>query len=246
MKGYQELAQKIIFHFDDALKIFKNSPATYGALRRLSKQGLIKKVRNNLYVTINPVTGLAFASKYQIGSSIHNDAFISHLSALEYYGYRHQVSRICFVSSSHRFNSFEFEDITYRPYLSKYRDGVVTPPYTELINVSDIERTVIDSIHSIDAYVNLETLIESLELIPALNQEKLLHYLNGYQIQALHQKTGVIMSFLKSNLSLKKSFFEHLKRQLKQGVTYLDHQAKKDGAYNKDFQIVVPKWLLNR
>lgn len=246
MKGYQELAQKIIFHYDDALKVFKNASTTYGALRRLAKQGLIKKVRNNLYVTINPVTGLAFASKYQIGSSIHEDAFISHLSALEYYGYQNQVSRICFVSSKHRFNSFEFEGITYRPIPSKYQEGVVKPPYTELIKVSDIERTIIDTIHTIDTYVNLEMLIESLELVQGLNHEKLLHYLDQYHIQALYQKTGAIMSSLNANLSSKKAFFDHLKGKIKQGVTYLDHQAKTEGVFNKDFQIVIPKWLLNR
>jgi predicted transcriptional regulator of viral defense system len=85
-----------------------------------------------------------------------------------------------------------------------------------------------------------------LELIPALNQEKLIHYLNRYQIQSLHQKTGLIMSYLNTNLNFKKSFFDNLKRKLKQCVTYLDHQVKTDGIFNQEFQIVIPKWLKHR
>jgi len=32
MKGYQVLAQKVVFNFNDALEIFKNKATTYGAL----------------------------------------------------------------------------------------------------------------------------------------------------------------------------------------------------------------------
>lgn len=110
MKGYQVLAHKIVLNFINAFEIYKNKATTYGALGRLEKQGLIIKVRNNLYVSINPATGYAFATKYQIGSSVNKDTFISHIRALEYYGYQNQVGYVCCVSSVNVNDNFTIFD----------------------------------------------------------------------------------------------------------------------------------------
>jgi len=246
MKGYQELAQKSVFRFDDAYKIFKNKATTYGALSRLEKQGLVKKVRNNLYVSINPATKVAFASKYQIGSMIHEDSYISHSSALEYYGYQNQVSHICYVSSTHRFNSFECDDIMYKHIQAKSSKGVVKPPYTERLNITDVEKTVIDSIQSIDSLISLEQLIYSLEIIPRLDELKIIEYLEEYDIQALYQKTGYLLSLFHDIFLFSNSFFKLIKTKIHKGVVYLSSDAKLEGSFQKEYQIVVPKWLEDR
>lgn len=246
MKGYQELAEKIIFSFNDALEIFEIAPTTYGALKRLANKGLIKKVRNNLYVSINPVTHTTYASKYQIGSSMSDDAYISHLSALEYYGYLNQVNQVCYVSSSKRFNPFEFEGITYKHINVKTNMGVIVPPYSDKIKITDLEKTVIDSIYALGSTINLEELIYSLELIPSLDESKLLLYLDEYKIQALYQKSGYIFSLLNEELKLSESFFNTIKSKINKSVTYLSEEAKQDGVFIKEFQLVVPKWLNSR
>jgi predicted transcriptional regulator of viral defense system len=246
MKGYQELAEKMIFNFNDALNVYKNKATAYGALSRLEKQGFIKKVRNNLYVSINPVTQTAFANKYQIGTSINDDAYISHISALEYYGYQNQVSHICTVSSSKRFNSFEFEGITFKQVAIKSRKGVFSPPYTQMLKITDIEKTVIDSIQTIGSIINLEELIYSLELIPKLDEKKLIEYLEAYNTQALYQKSGYLLSLFNDTLKLNESFFEWAKKKMNQSVVYLSEDAKQDGAFIKAYQVVVPTWLIER
>jgi predicted transcriptional regulator of viral defense system len=246
MKGYQDLAQKIIFNFNDALNIYKNKATTYGALSRLEKQGLVKKVRNNLYVSMNPSTGYAFATKFQIGSSINCDTYISHLSALEYYGYQNQVSHICYVSSYKRFNSFEYEGVTYKHVPIKYNHGVVAPSYTELIKITDIEKTIVDTIQSLGSIVNLEELINSIEMIPKLDELKMMTYLDGYQIQALYQKTGFLISVFNDTFNFSESFFETIKQKIHKGVIYISDEAKKNGTFIKDYQVIVPKWLEER
>jgi len=246
MKGYQALAQKIIFDFSVALDVYKNKATAYGALSRLEKQGLIKKVRNDLYVSINPVTQTSFATKYQIGTSINKNAYISHISALEYYGYQNQVSNVCYVSSSNRFNTFEFEGITYKQVSIKSKKGVINPPYTQMIKITDIEKTVIDSIQSIGSIINLEELIYSLEIIPKLDERKLIEYLDAYNIQALYQKTGYLLSLFNDIFKLSISFFEFIKSKLHKSVVYLSGDAKQDGVFIKTYQLVVPKWLAER
>jgi len=246
MKGYQDLAQKIVFNFNDALNIFKNKPTTYGALNRLEKQGLIKKVRNNLYVSINPSTGYAFATKYQIGSSINRDAYISHLSALEYYGYQNQVSHICYVSSYQRFNSFDYEGITFKHMPIKNNHGVVSPPYTELIKITNIEKTIVDTIQSLGSIVDLEELINSIDMLPKLDEHKIMTYLDAFQIQALYQKTGYLISLFNDTFKFSQLFFETIKKKIHKGVLYISDEAKQNGTFIKDYQVIVPKWLKER
>jgi predicted transcriptional regulator of viral defense system len=246
MKGYQSLAQKVVFEFNDAFNIFENKATTYSALNRLEKQNLIKKVRNNLYVTINPSTGYAFATKYQIGSSINNDAYISHTSALEYYGYQNQVGRMCYVSSSKRFNSFEYEGIIYKHVSIKSDKGVFTPAYTERIRITDIEKTIIDAIQALGSIISLEELINSLEMIPKLDQNKIMTYLDAYYIQALYQKTGYLLSLFNDAFKFSESFFESIKKKIHKGVLYISDDAKQEGTFIKDYQVIVPKWLEER
>ncbi|HOJ45350.1 MAG TPA: type IV toxin-antitoxin system AbiEi family antitoxin [Bacilli bacterium] len=243
MKGYQELAQKIVFNFNDAFNIFKNKTTTYGALSRLEKQDLIKKVRNNLYVSINPSTGNAFATKYQIGSSINNYAYISHSSALEYYGYQNQVGNICYVSSYKRFNSFEYEGVIYKHVPIKSNKGVTHPSYTELIKITDIEKTVIDAIQALDSIISLEELINSLEMISRLDQHKIMNYLDDYSIQALYQRTGYLLMLFNETLKFSESFFENIKEKINKSVSYISNEAKYNGKFIKEYQIIVPEWL---
>jgi len=246
MKGYLELAEKIVFDFNDALEVFEKAPTAYGALKRLSNKGFIKKVRNNLYVSINPVTHTSYANKYQIGSSISDDAYISHLSALEYYGYLNQVNQVCYVSSPMRFNPFEFEGITYKHLNSKTNKGVIEPPYSDKIKITDLEKTVIDSINGLGSVINLEELVYSFDLIPTLDENKLLSFLDDYSIQALYQKSGYILSLLNDGLKLSVSFFNTIKSKINKSVTYLSEDAKQDGIFIKEYQLVVPKWLVER
>ena len=246
MKGYQSLVQKVVFDFNDAFEIFKNKATTYGALGRLEKQGLIKKVRNNLYVSINPATGYAFATKYQIGSSINNDAYISHSSALEYYGYQNQVGRMCYISSSKRFNSFEYEGITYKHVSIKSNKGVIFPAYTKLIKITDIEKTVVDSIQMIGSNISLEELVYSLEIIPKLDEKKITEYLEDYNIQALYQKTGYLLTLFNDTFQLSEFFFESIKKKIHKSVVYISDDAKQDGIFIKAYQVVVPNWLEKR
>jgi len=246
MKGYQELAEKIIFNFDDALGVFKHKATTYSALGRLAKTGMLKKIRNNLYAIVNPTIQGVYANKFQIGSCINDQCYISHLSALEYYGYQNQVMNVVFVSSPKRFNAFEFEGITFKHVKTNSMEGVVQPPYTIKMKISELEKAIVDSIHSLDSLVELEELLNSLEFIKPINEKKILHHLEGYHVQTLYQKTAFIFSLLNENMKPSISFMEEMKSKLNKGVAYLNEEAKYRGVFIKEFQLIVPKWIIKR
>ncbi|OHE46465.1 MAG: hypothetical protein A2102_04505 [Tenericutes bacterium GWF2_38_8] len=246
MKGYKELSEKVIFTFDDALDVFKHKPTAYAALRRLNQKGFLMKIRNNLYSCINPITKSVYADKFQIASSINEKCYVSHHSAFEYYGYQNQVFNTVYVSSEKRFNTFEFDGILYQYEKSNSFNGVIEPPYTYKIKITDIERTIVDSFNHIDSISNLEELINNISLVPSLHPEKLLQYLEIYNLQALYQKTAYILSLFQDNLKLDQSLFEKLKTKIYKGVTYLNEESKFDGVYISEYQLVVPKWLSQR
>lgn len=246
MKGYQDLAGKVVFNFTDVVDIFKNKSTAYSALNRLTTKHLIQKVRNDLYVSINPVTQSPFANKYQIGSNIHHDAYVGYLSALEYYGYLNQVNHICYIVSTHRFNTFEFEGIQYKHIRPKVLTGVIQPTYTEKIRITDKEKTIIDCIYDIGNTINLEELMYSFDLISSLDESKLLKYLSEYQIQALYQKTGFLLHLINDNLKLSDDFYHTIQMNIGKSVTYLTEEAKQAGVFIHRFQLVVPKWLIHK
>ncbi len=199
-----------------------------------------------MYACINPVTNTVYANKFQIGSNINGHSHISHLSALEYYGFSQQVKNIVYVSSPQRFNAFEFEGITFKHMKTDTLVGVVEPPYTHKLKITDLEKTMIDTIQGIDSVISLEELIDRLELIPAINEEKILWYLEDYGVQALYQKTGYLLSILNETLNISDSLQEIIRSKLNKGVTYLNEEAKHQGTFIKEYQIIVPRWIIER
>ena len=176
MIGYKELSEKVIFNFDEAYTVFKNKATTYSALRRLIQKGLLRKIRNDLYSCVNPMTQEIFANKFQIASSINKDSYLSHYSAFEVYGFTNQVYNVVYVSSSIHFNDFEFEGIKYICVKTNKKFGVKEIEYNYKIKVTDIERTIIDSIHYIDKISSLEEIINNIKMVKKINEEKLLMY----------------------------------------------------------------------
>ncbi|MDO9628970.1 MAG: type IV toxin-antitoxin system AbiEi family antitoxin [Acholeplasmataceae bacterium] len=244
MTGYKELSEKTVFTFEDAKEIYKNESTTYSALRRLVMKGLLKKIRNNLYSCVNASTGDVYADKFQIASNINKSSYISHYSAFDFYGYSNQVYNTVYVSSSIHFNSFEFEGIYYQ-YVKSIGDfGVIEPSYTKGVRVTDIERTIIDAIYHIDKISSLDEILNNMDLVNQIKEQKILTYLEHYNNQGLYQKVAFILSLHRSRLNLSDDFFKILEKHIKKSVRYLNSESEYKGKYLSKFQLVVPRWVL--
>jgi predicted transcriptional regulator of viral defense system len=243
LKGYKDLSEMVIFTFNDALRVFGQKSTTYAALRRLSKKGFLKKIRNNLYSCVSPLTGSVFADKYQIASNINQNCFVSHHGAFEYYGFQNQVTYVIYVSSSQRFNEFDFEGITYKCVISNETHGVIEPPYSFKTKIADIERTILDAINHVDSITNLEEIVSNLSLIKKVDSNIIERYLDIYHLQSLYQKVGYLFSLFQDDLKIEDDFFQRVKERIHKSVTYLNEESKFDGIYISEYQLVVPKWL---
>jgi predicted transcriptional regulator of viral defense system len=107
-----------------------------------------------------------------------------------------------YVSSEKRFDDFEFNGITYKYVSSKISSGVIEPKNTQGIRVTTLERTVVDSIKDFEKIGGLEELLNCIESISHLNENKLIKYLDAYNLQFLYQKAGFLLEHYKDQLQL--------------------------------------------
>jgi len=211
----------------------------------LLNKGFVKKVRSNLYTCVNIATGEVIASKYQMACACNSTAYLSHHTAFEYYGVANQVYYEVYVSSDTRFRDFEFEGFNYKYIAPKLSDGIIQPKNTEGIKITDMERTVVDSIKDFEKIGGLEELLNCLSLIHYLDAEKLIRYLDGYNTQALYQKTGFILEHYMNEMQLPEDFIDFCKSKIGKSTRYLLKELRYTGTYNREWRLIVPKGLFD-
>jgi len=243
MDVYTQLAKYPVFSINDVIKLTGNEKTAYSQLNRLMKKGLVKKIRKNIYSVVNPATGLILATRYQIACAITNTAYISHHSAFEYYGLANQVFYEVYVSSETKFNHFDYDHVTYKYVASKMKEGVVEAKNTAGVIITDIERTVIDSIRDLNKIGGFEELINCLEGVHYLDETKLKGYLDIYNTQGLFQKVGFLLDHYRKEMQLSKEFLEYCKSKIGKSIRYLVSEAKENSFYNSEWGLMVPEGL---
>lgn len=243
MNTFNELAKLSVFSIKDVEKLTNNVKTAYSLLNRLMKRDQVRKIRQNIYSCVNPATGQIVASPYQIACAVTSTAYISHHSAFEFHGLANQVYYEVYVSSETRFRDFEFEGITYRYVASKLKDGVVEAKNTTGVRVTDLERTVIDGIKDFEKIGGLEELLNCLEGIHYLDECKLKAYLEGYNLQALYQKTGYLLEHYKKEMQLSDVFIQYCKSKIGKSTRYLLRESNDENYYNSEWKLVVPEGL---
>ena len=241
MKYHKEMLEMGCFSWNDVCELTGNRNSASSLIQSYLKKGYIQNIKRNLYTALDLVTGQSVADKYQIASSLTETSYVYGFSALDYHGYTNQVSYVMYTASETRFKSFEYEGITYMYIRSSIRDGIVKENRTA---VTDLERSLLDCIDTFDKYGGIEELLRCVELIPALNEAKLLKYLAEYKKAGLYQKTGYILEHFKHELYLGDGFFAECKKHIGKSTRYLYSKAEMEGPrYNKDWQVIAPERL---
>ena len=241
MKYYKKMLEKGCFTRRDVCDMVGNKNSADNLIQNYLKKGYVKRVKHNLYVALDLVTGEPSVNKFLIASSITDSAYVSYCSAFEYHGCVNQVRYDVNVSSATVFSDFDFEDITYSYRKAKFDDGVITE---NRIKVTDIERTLVDSIDSFDKTMGIEELFNCIELIPSISENKLLGYLAIYDKCFLYQKTGYILEKFKNELRLSEAFFKKCSSGISLSTRYLFRQNNyANWKLNSKWNLVVPEYL---
>jgi predicted transcriptional regulator of viral defense system len=229
---------------EDVNEFYNNMDSARSAVKRLMKDGMVSKIRNNMYTCISGETGAPVANRFQIASNITPTAYVSHHTAMEYYGITNQVYYDVYVSSETGFRGFSFDGYTYRYVISKNSEGIEKPPFSGGIAVTDLERTLVDSIKDMDKISGLEEVVQNIEGVNRLHEERMLKYLEFYQSHFLYQKAGYLLWQYKEKLGLSDQFFERCKARIGKSKRYLTRDWN-GGRYDDTWKLVVPDNLQN-
>ncbi len=205
MKYFKELSQFNTFTINDARKIIGNLPATKKYIKSMVVSGYIHKIRKNLYTCYDVGLSEDYANRFQIGSGINDNSYISYHSAFEFYGFYNQIYSEIQVSSNKRFTPFEYNGYSYICYANDIDIQIDT---IQDVKITSLERTIVDSINMLGKVMDIEELIKCLDLVRFVDESKIMEMLGAYHKEVLYRKVGCVLSFYKSDLKLSDSFFE--------------------------------------
>ncbi|RRD93728.1 transcriptional regulator [Clostridiales bacterium COT073_COT-073] len=240
MDLYKELVVLRCFTHSDMVRIVGSESAAQWKIKSYLKKGYIERVRRDLYAVVSMETEQLIPSRFQIASRIADDAYVSHHSAFEFYGYANQVFYDVYFATERRVRPFDYDGLHYQPVV--WRSNVGVREINNKVRVTSLERTVIDSIADFIKIGGLEELLRCLMLIPFLDEKKLLEALEVYRRGQLYQKTGYILESFKDEMSLSEVFFAECKAHSSASKTYLfDKQA--DFVFHEKWLLYAPKEL---
>jgi predicted transcriptional regulator of viral defense system len=174
-------------------------------------------------------------SRYQIGSQLFPDAVISHHSAFEVFGYANQVFYEVFVSTESRFSDFEYNGIIYHRVKRNNRSENIS---NDLLRVTSVEQTIVDSIKDFTKISGLEEVIRCIMLVPAVKESRMLEILSMYDNKFLYQKCGYILEKLKDELGISDDFLENCRKHISDGKRYLTQGRT---VWNSKWKLYVPE-----
>lgn len=240
MELYKELVAMRCFTHSDVVRLTGSESAAQWQIKNYLKKGYIERVRRNLYTVISMETEQSIANRFQIASHIAVDAFVSHHSAFEFYGYANQVFYDVYFATEKRVRQFDYDGLHYQPVVWHGNEGIVE--MNNGVRVASPERTVIDSIADFSKIGGLEELLRCIALIPVLDEVKLLSALEIYERGQLYQKTGYILENYKDELSLSSDFFAECMTHLTSSKTYL-FDKQDDFVFHEKWLLYAPKDL---
>ena len=222
VRYYDEMYRLGCFTMQDVADIVGEQSTAAYVVNDYQRKGYIDRIHRNLYVTMDMETKQPALSRYQIGSRLFPDAYISLYSAFEAWGYAPQTCGEVYVATESRFTNFRYNGIFYRRVKRRNAD-------TEQVGgalVTSLEQTVVDSIHNFDKVAGLESIAECIKHLPPLDMDKLLDCLERYGKGFLYQKCGYVLEQLQSYVTLPHACYRECREHCPGTVRYLGNGAE--------------------
>ncbi len=240
MNLYYEMLRYPVFSMKEVNAMYSSERTARVALEKLLKKNMVLKIRNGLYTCMSGETGGPVANRFHIASAITPSSYVSHHTAFEYYGITDQVYYEVYVGSETRFHDFEFDGYRYHFVKAEMTGGVVSPEFSGSIRITDIERTIADSIKNLNLISGLEEVLTCVTSIKNIDETRLLEYLEGYNNGFLYQKTGFIFSEYRDELGTSDNFIKICKERSGSSKRYLTNGISEKG-YSSEWKLVFPE-----
>ena len=177
-KSYQKLQSKGVVALSDVAEIVGDRRRASKEVLHLKEKGYLRKIKAGLYCLVPPeFIGQPFSpDKFLIGSRLAKPYAVSHHSALELHGIAHSAFHRVIVTAQNRFKNFQFDGIEFVCVVTRSLFGETPVIHGgEAIQVTDIERTLLDCLRRPDLAGGLEEFIRSLEGLRGLDLLERIH-----------------------------------------------------------------------
>ena len=233
-KHYDEMCRRGCFTMQDVAHIVGEQSGAAYVVNDYQRKGYIDRIHRNLYVAMDMETKQPALSRYQIGSRLFPDAYISLYSAFEAWGYAPQTCGEVYVATESRFTDFRYNGVFYRHVKRRNADREEVGGAL----VTSLEQTVVDSIHNFDKVAGLESIAECIKRLPPLDMDKLLECLRRYGKGFLYQKCGYVLEQLQAYVKLPKAFYQECRVHCPSTVRYMGKGAGL--VYCKEWRVYAP------
>jgi len=221
------------------------------------KQGRILPVRRGLYAVIPPgASADTFpVDPYLLATKMTHDAVLGYHTALEFHGKAYSVfERFYYLTGRQslpvRFRSNEFRGVLFPKRLQikgKELFGVERADRAGLdVRVTSLERSSVDILDRPDLGGGWEEIWRSLESVEFFDLEKIVEYTLLLENATTAAKVGYFLEEHRDSLMVEESHLMPLRELRPRQPHYLDRAHRKEGRLVKDWNLVVPKAVVER
>jgi predicted transcriptional regulator of viral defense system len=235
-----------------------NSPNTRKSLLTYYQaRGRVLRLRRGLYavVPIGTEPNVNAVDPYLVAAKMADDAVLAYHTALEFHGRAYTLySRITYVTETRavplRLGSKELRSVPVPPALrasGRQTFGVISlrRAGTDL-RVTDFERTFVDVLDRPDLVGSWEEIWRSLELVEFFDLDRVAEYLQLLQNATTAAKVGFFLEQHRDTLMVDEAYLGTLRRLRPRQPHYLSRRERGRSRLMKDWNLIVPKQLLER
>ena len=256
-KAHRFFFENRVFRFQEFAKAMANPlPTCRIMLSQHLKTGNVVHIKRGLYASI---PSGADPEKYPVDpyviiSALANDAIIAYHSALQFHGVAYSLQFEHVFLSTQKIRYFTFRDDRFK--VVKYSKSLPNSKHSifvsaidhhgDIVNVTNIERTLVDVLDRINLSGGIEEVWRSLNSIQEVNVDNIITYALLLNNATTIAKVGFYLRFRQKDWNISEKNFEKLKKKLPQSTHYLDRKNRVNGTYIKEWHIVVPNELIEQ
>ena len=247
----------------DELAAYLTSWGEVGARRQeallayYTKTRRVVRVRRGLYAVVPPGANPSAypIDPYLVAAKLTQDAVLSHHTALEFHGRAYSVWHHLIYSASRPVGSLTFRSQVFRGakfpkallrsgtehfgVLNSERSGVA-------MRVTNLERTLVDVLHRPDLSGGWEEIWRSLESVEFFDIDQVVEYALLLDNATTSAKVGFFFEQYREALMVEERHLRPLRDRRPQQPHYLDRTRPQPGCLAPDWNLVVPRDILER
>ena len=221
------------------------------------RQERLLRVRRGLYAVVGPGAkpGTQPVDTFLVAAKLADDAVLAYHTALEFHGKAYSVhERLTYLTASAarplRFRSQTFCGVPFpQALVSQDRQlfDVETQERAGLrVQVTSLERALVDVLDRPDLGGGWEEVWRSLELVEFFDLDRVVEYALLLDNATTAAKVGLFLEQHRESLMVEEKHLQPLREHRPRSPHYLERQHKKGGRLVADWNLIVPQRILDR